>query len=86
MMSLWITILMLTRIVSSMEKEWDDFLLYDEDYDREHQRDPPWARLGLGRPPPPPLLGQNFKTCSARVKSIGNTKIRSHTKFQLKID
>ena len=39
MMSLWITILMLTRIVSSMEKEWDDFLLYDEDYDEDYQED-----------------------------------------------
>ena len=31
MMSLWITILMLTRNVSCLEQEWDDFLLYDED-------------------------------------------------------
>ena len=35
-MSLWITILMLTRIVSSMEKDWDEFLIYVEDYDEDY--------------------------------------------------
>ena len=33
----------------------------------------------------PPPGGQKFENFSAQVKSIGNTKMRSHTKFQLKI-
>ena len=38
MMSLWITILLLTRTLSGagLENGWDDFLLYDEDYEEDY--------------------------------------------------
>ena len=35
-MSLWVTIMMLIVLGEGLEKDWDDFLIYDEDYDEDY--------------------------------------------------
>ena len=35
-MSMWITILMLIVLGEGLEKDWDDFLIYDEDYEEDY--------------------------------------------------